>query len=717
MLKKISLRLGVFILVSALLGGVCFLSADGEDNKKAGLSLGLNEKNGIISVTDNNTETVWYSNPENGFQDETAVGISKTNLMSQLVVVYKSSGLSEMTTNSYSECVVKKTVAYKMTADEITATYRFEKTGFVIPVTYSVKNGKFTVCVKVKEIKETAANRILKISVLPYFGAATVNDSGYMIVPDGSGALIDFNNGKYNAAPYSKRYYGGDGSIQSKSSEPDEKNLMLPIFGAIKNSSGFLAEITSGAAAAELNAAVSGMENSYNFIGTALIYRTMDQIDVKDNAQTTKSVLFTAGAPTSLEEYSVEYRFLSSDNADYISAANSYADILKQRGMKTRASGNAGMTLKFYGAVKKTASFLGFQYTKTQKLTDIDDVKAIMSEIGEYADVNAVLKQFSSSEINGKAATSFKLISSLGSAGKLKNLNSAAEKSGSFIGLSFDFMKFSKSGGGYGKFKTAAFGLDLSTVKLYPYGINTAELDETADPTYLIPANYYSRSVKNIKKSLEKYGGAAFFENAGNFLYSDFKNGGLRCEDAEKKATEVLSEISKNYKIILSAPNLYALYSASYITDIPNTSSGRNIFDRDIPFYQAVIRGFTDYSGEEINLGGYTVTELLRSAEYGSGLSFAVMAGKPALLLNSTEKRLYSANYGLLKGTVKDWYLRLEKVLEKVQDSRITAHNSDGSLSITEYSNGARVYVNYTDSEIKADGVTVPPMDFTVRED
>ena len=428
-------------------------------------------------------------------------------------------------------------------------------------------------------------------------------------------------------------------------------------------------------------------------------------------------MLFTAGAPTSLAEYSVEYRFLSPDNADYILAAQSYSETLKQRGMKSRASGNAGMTLKFYGAVKKPASFLGFQYTKTQKLTGIDDVSAVMAEIGEYANVNAVLKQFSSSEINGKAATSFRLISSLGSAGKLKKLNASAQKNGSFIGLGFDFMSFTKSGGGYGKFKTAAFGLDLSTVKLYPYGLNTGELDETADPTYLIPANYYSRGVKDIKKSLKKYGGAAYFENAGSLLYSDFKNGGLRCEDAEEKVTEVLSEISKEYKVILSAPNLYALYSASYVTDIPNSSSGRNIFDRDIPFFQAVIRGFIDYSGEEINLGGYTVTELLRCAEYGSALSFAVMAGKPDLLLNSTENKLYSANYDTLKSTVKNWYLRLEKVLERVQNSRITAHSSNGSLSKTVYSNGVSVYVNYTDSEITADGVIVPPMDFTVRED
>ena len=717
MLKNLLLKLGVFILVSAIISGCCLISADGENETENILFVDINEKNGIISVTDNESGTVWYSSPEDGLQDEAAVGISKTNLMSQLVVVYKSTGLSEMTTNSYSECVVKKTVDYKRSADEITATYRFEKTGFVIPVVYSVKNGRFTVCVKTKEIKETGTNRILKISVLPYFGAASTNDSGYMIVPDGSGAIINFNNGKYNAAPYSKRFYGGDGSIQSKGLEPDEKKLMLPVFGSVKNSTGFLAEITSGAAAAELNAAVSGMENSYNSIGTALIYRTMDQIDVKDNAQTTKSVLFTAGAPTNLSEYSVEYRFMQPGSADYISAALSYSDTLKERGFKEKASGKAGMTLKLYGAVKKPASFLGFQYTKTQKLTGINDAGDILSEVRGYANVNAVLKQFSSSEINGKAATKFSLISSLGSVKNLKKLSADAEDNDSYIGLSFDFMKFTKSGNGYSRFKTAAFGLDLSAVKLYPYGLNTAELDKTADPTYLIPADLYSRGIRDIKKSAKKYNGAVYFENAGGLLYSDFKNGGLRTEDTQQKVENALSDISKDCKIILSAPNLYALSAADYITDIPNSSSSRNIFDNDIPFYQAVIRGFTDYCGEEINLGGYTVTELLRCAEYGSNLSFAVMAGEPDLLLNSTENKLYSANYNSLKATVRDWYSRLENVLKAVGKSKIISHGSNGKLSKTEYSNGVSVYVNYTDSEITADGINIAPMDFTVREE
>ena len=178
-----------------------------------------------------------------------------------------------------------------------------------------------------------------------------------------------------------------------------------------------------------------------------------------------------------------------------------------------------------------------------------------------------------------------------------------------------------------------------------------------------------------------------------------------------------LSDISKDCKIILSAPNLYALSYADYITDIPNSSSSRNIFDNDIPFYQAVIRGFTDYCGEEINLGGYPVTELLRCAEYGSNLSFAVMAGEPDLLLNSTENKLYSANYNLLKATVRDWYSRLENVLKAVGKSKIISHGSNGKLSKTEYSNGVSVYVNYTDSEIMADGINIAPMDFTVREE
>ena len=739
MLKKIILRFGVFIFTLALIGsmwtfaetheqiGLCKQNGKlelsfAETHEQMGLckqngklELSVNEKNGVVSVFNRADGTVWCSNPEDGLNDETAVGISKTNLMSQFVVIYKSTGLTEMTTNSYSECVVKKTVDYKQSSDGITATYRFEKTGFVIPVVYSLKDGIFSVRILLDEIRENGSNRILSIAVLPYFGAASVSDHGYMIVPDGSGAIINFNNGKYNVAPYSKRFYGGDGSIQSTVMMSDSEKLMLPVFGMVKNTEGFLAEISEGAAAAELNASVSGMETSYNNISSSLIYRTFDQIDVRDNAQTTKSVLFTADSPTSLSEYRVDYRFFDAGTADYVKMAKHVGELLENQGMKLQASGTPSLTLKLYGAVQKPASFLGFRYTKTQKLTDLDDVYSIFSEVSGYAEcVQMILKQFSYADVQGKAATRYSLISALGNKKKLKELCSLAEKNGSQVSLSYDFMQFSKSGNGYGKFRNAALALDLSTVQIYPYKLNTAMLDDSAAPTYLITADSYKKGVSDICGSIEKYGCQAYFENAGNLIYSDFRKGGCRTEDTAQQVIKALTEISENCRTILSAPNAYALPTASYLTDIPTGSSGWQIFDGDIPFYQIAVRGFVDYSCEEINLGGYTESELLRCAEYGSNLSFAVMESRSDELLNTEEQQLYAACYASLRDTIKEWYERLCPVLKKIGKSAITAHSSDGTLSKTTYANGVCVYVNYSDKQISVDGVTVNAEDFTV---
>ena len=39
--------------------------------------------------------------------------------------------------------------------------------------------------------------------MLQFFNAAGMEDEGYMVVPDGSGAVINYNNRRYNAQAYS----------------------------------------------------------------------------------------------------------------------------------------------------------------------------------------------------------------------------------------------------------------------------------------------------------------------------------------------------------------------------------------------------------------------------------------------------------------------------------------------------------------------------------
>ena len=116
-------------------------------------SLTLNKLNDLLTVTDLSNGYVWESIVVDGLQDENAEGIAKTDLMSQLVVTYKSAMMTEMATNSYSDCVMNKLVEYSVSGNTITAVYEFKKLGFSIPVKFILTDNGFDAVVDDKNIK------------------------------------------------------------------------------------------------------------------------------------------------------------------------------------------------------------------------------------------------------------------------------------------------------------------------------------------------------------------------------------------------------------------------------------------------------------------------------------------------------------------------------------------------------------------------------------
>lgn len=65
--------------------------------------------------------------------------------------------------------------------------------------------------------------------MLQFFNAAGMEDEGYMVVPDGSGAVINYNNCRYNAQAYSSEVYGRDTSIGllTRPSKTEQVYLLL----------------------------------------------------------------------------------------------------------------------------------------------------------------------------------------------------------------------------------------------------------------------------------------------------------------------------------------------------------------------------------------------------------------------------------------------------------------------------------------------------------
>ena len=107
-------------------------------------------------------------------------------------------------------------------------------------VHYVLEDDNLYVYADTSEIEEKDTNavdgRILtKILLCPQFGAVSATDidgnptEGYMIVPDGSGAVINYNNGKTNYSSYSHQVYGRDYTTVPSNAPHVNEQAYLPV--------------------------------------------------------------------------------------------------------------------------------------------------------------------------------------------------------------------------------------------------------------------------------------------------------------------------------------------------------------------------------------------------------------------------------------------------------------------------------------------------------
>ena len=72
------------------------------------------------------------------------------------------------------------------------------------------------------------------ISVLPYFGSGKAQEGGFLFYPDGSGAIIDFDDYQNTASSVNGKVYGQDYAFYSITGK-HQQSIALPVYGAVHN--------------------------------------------------------------------------------------------------------------------------------------------------------------------------------------------------------------------------------------------------------------------------------------------------------------------------------------------------------------------------------------------------------------------------------------------------------------------------------------------------
>ncbi len=685
---------------------------------------------GEMAVEDKQEGRTWYSNPVDKREDGLASGFNKNALLSVVTVKYSTERSVSMSCGGYMSSVAKDGMTYRMEEDgSIIFLFDFPNEEFRIPVRYALREDGFSARILADGIIEYGTNKIDSIDFLPFFGAGGREAEGYMLVPDGSGALIYYNNAKTAANTYQKTLYGFDNGTSDKQAAETtitlSQNQYLPVFGVHQNGGGFLAVITGGDGRGAVNADVAGKYTLYNTVWSTYSYRLTGTVIQVQKDGTQKAVGIGEKSPETWQDFEVSYLFLEDGRAEYADMAACYREyLIAGSGLvkRTEESESIPLYLELYGYIEKTKSFLGIPRETKIAMTTVADAEKILDAAAAEGIENIVLKYnyWMSNSYYGKIPTHAKAEKKVGSKKAFLALQERLAQNGGGLYLSADLMNVYKLGRGVSRYRDVLQSVANTAQRQYEYRLNIATVDSRYDSWYLLrpaalPA-FYARLAENMIK--QGYGNLAL-DSIGQMCYSELGRGGMGRTQAASVIAETVREAGESMdNLLLTGANVYAAVYASHILQTPAKSSGYDIEDVSIPFYQMVFHGYISYSLGASNLTSNPANMTLTCMEYGAYPLYALVGENVDELIGSRTDELYSADY-------RDWisymglqYGELNEVLSGVQTSIITGHTilSEEVRKVT-YENGSIIYVNYGSDAAEADGFQIPAEGYCLVQD
>ena len=327
------------------------------------------------------------------------------------------------------------------------------------------------------------------------------------------------------------------------------------------------------------------------------------------------------------------------------------------------------------------------------------------------------LKNYTNSAIKEMPQIEFNFVSKLGGQKGYKELVAFAKENDVNVYSFADFFSFAKKGNGIGSNKTKVYSLQKAPLRLKNFSLkDNYRVDNSAPLSFVRPTKYEyaaKKLIKNAKKSKVEGIGLGDIASA---LISDNSNSYTSRGNAKKLLLAAVKKIDTEYSITSYCANDYIWKYSDKLTDIPTSSSKYIIFAYDIPFLQVVLKGIKDYSAESLNLSAMSTESFLKVIESGSNLKFEGIYAENSKINGTGLGDVFAANYESWFDVSLEWYKETQKVYSAVKDSKICEHSADGELSKTVYENGVTVYVNYSGSDIEADGITVPALWYTLKE-
>ncbi len=693
----------------------------------------FNDETTIFAVQSKADDYVWWSSPLNGDNDPGAKSALKKNMASPFYINYGDiSTHTAQKLNAYDGSIKDGSFTVQDIENGVRVDYTLSKIEATIPMTITLEKDNVNVSILTEEIKEAESTEnsglvILDITLMQYFGAGTTEDTGYMVVPDGSGAIINFNNRRYNAQEYTNQVYGRDTSVGLLKRPYKTEQVYLPVIGNVIETGdtdhGFMAIAESGETCASVNAVVSQQgsnKTSYNTAWFSFKLRTEDTYYMG-----TRRLQVYEGGKIKQPTLSVGFYPMSEKDLSYVDIATSYRDyLIEEKGFTDKSDDiKSSYYLDLYGGTVKAQSVAGFPIDLETPATTYEQAQEIISRLNELGvdDIVVNYNEFNGAGINGLITASPDYSGTLGGASAYKSLSEYINSIGGKLFASFGitFMKDSGNGYSYTLNASKAATKAYATTNNWDLAFGIPHQVRLVTRTTLSPF-YWEDLFRKIDESFTAENLKTIsLSDATTLLYSDFSRGDYTRHDAMTELVNGYKRLkASGFTLLADGANAYALPYVDYVTNVPVSSSNFDLFDYDVPFYEIVLHGYVPYTTKAVNASANASDTIILALSTATPIHYDMMYADPNDFTDSDYDTLFYSNYkGWLEPSAAVYKLYKEHLsefssLEIVGHERISA-----DIQETEFEGGKTIRVDTRNMTLIVNGKEIDLAQYGLKGD
>lgn len=570
---------------------------------------------------------------------------------------------------------------------------------FKVSLDFSLENNDLTVTMPVSEMEFYKNYPLLSVTPLQFF-TSSANKSGSVLVPDGSGAVMNYTADN-KPAVYESRVYGTDSTedfdvLPTNMYTENDTTVSMPVYFFSEENETVMTVIESGAAAARFHIN-KDKQSTY-------AYTTFDIVQTGFAALTENNKRLVCGSDSLKTDIKLRYRFLNF-GGDYVKSAVEYRDYLEKNSLlpNVRLAEKPMLLIETVGAV-------GVKNDKLKKLTAMSEAYDILKYMSEKTGgrISLKLSGFNKDGALKQCPGKYTFNKKLGNEKTFGDISALSEKTGGFAYLQLNHLYYYNHSfaDGFDVKKNTAMLPDKSWAVHGSYNVVEGSYNTSDKKIWVISPKQYKNTAEDY---LHKNFSALGLGNFAGTVNSDYNRENYFDRDRSvKSAVEAMNLYYKaGIKLAAAQANLYSYKYLSLIENMPANGSGSSVFDGEVPFCQIVLHGSLEYTVSAINAQSDETAAVLKAVETGSGLHYVLNRNIDNSLFDTNSTALFSSSFAANSESAVKHCNSVIKALDGLNNRKIINHYYIGDVAVTVYDNGSKIYVNYSSQDKTVEGNSV----------